>query len=83
MKAKRRDRGHWARSVLLAAVLIGGGSGCIRVKSDPVRVEPIRVEPIHIIVDVNVKVERELDNFFGDIDNPAAAAAQPAAEPKK
>ena len=37
--------------------------GCIRVKTDP-----IRVEPIHITMDVNVRISRELDNFFGDLD---------------
>jgi len=26
------------------------------------------VKPIHVTLDVNLKVERELDNFFGDLD---------------
>jgi len=26
------------------------------------------VSPIHVTLDVNLKVERELDNFFGDLD---------------
>ena len=30
------------------------------------------VKPIHITLDVNLKVERELDDFFGDIDQAAA-----------
>ena len=30
--------------------------------------EPIRVEPIHITVDVNVRVQKELNNFFDEID---------------
>lgn len=38
-------------------------AGCINVKT-----EPIEVKPIHITVDVNVKVERALDDFFGDLD---------------
>jgi hypothetical protein len=29
---------------------------------------PIEVKPIHITVDVNVKVDRALDDFFGDLD---------------
>lgn len=37
--------------------------GCIRVKSDPVRVEPIEIN-----VTVRVKVDRELDDFFDDLD---------------
>ena len=42
--------------------------GCVSVKT-----EPIEVKPIHITVDVNVKVEKALDDFFGDIDKKAAA----------
>lgn len=37
--------------------------GCVHVKTDP-----IEVKPIHITVDVNVKVEKALDDFFGDLD---------------
>jgi hypothetical protein len=43
-----------------ALLLLGG---CINVKT-----EPIEVKPIHITVDVNVKVEKALDDFFGDLD---------------
>ena len=32
--------------------------------SHRIDVEPIEVKPIHITVDVNVKVQRELDEFF-------------------
>jgi len=44
-------------------------AGCLSVKT-----EPIEVKPIHITVDVNVqvKVEKALQNFFGDIDRKAA-----------
>lgn len=38
-------------------------AGCVNVKT-----EPIEVKPIHITVDVNVKVDRALDDFFGDLD---------------
>lgn len=34
--------------------------GCIHVKMDPIKV--------HATVDVNVKVDRALDDFFGDLD---------------
>ncbi len=37
--------------------------GCVHVKTDP-----IEVKPIHITVDVNVRVEKALDDFFGDLD---------------
>jgi hypothetical protein len=40
-------------------------TGCTQHK---VEVAPVEVKPIHITIDVNVKVDRALDNFFGDID---------------
>ena len=36
-----------------------------------VAVAPVEVKPIHITIDVNVKVDRALDDFFGDIDETA------------
>jgi len=33
-----------------------------------VQVAPVEVKPIHITIDVNIKVDRALDDFFGDID---------------
>jgi Cft2 family RNA processing exonuclease len=35
-------------------------SACIHIKTDPV--------DVHMTVDVNVKVDRALDSFFGDLD---------------
>ncbi len=35
-------------------------TGCVHVKMDPIQV--------HAVVDVNVKVDRALDDFFGDLD---------------
>lgn len=35
--------------------------GCI---SHQVSVDPIEVKPIHVTVDVNVRVQRELDKYF-------------------
>jgi hypothetical protein len=29
-----------------------------------VEVEPLRIEPIHLTVDLNIRVDRELDEFF-------------------
>ncbi|GEM_PF-238823 len=40
--------------------------------SHKVEVAPVEVKPIHITIDVNVKVDRELDSFFSDIDETAA-----------
>ena len=36
--------------------------------SHRVEVAPVEVKPIHITIDVNVKVDRALDDFFSDID---------------
>lgn len=38
-------------------------SGCVNVTT-----APIEVKPIHITVDVNIKIEKELEDFFGDLD---------------
>jgi hypothetical protein len=41
--------------------------GCL---SHRVSMDPIEVKPIHVTVDVNVRVQRELDKFF-DYDTPS------------
>jgi hypothetical protein len=33
-----------------------------------VEVAPVEVKPIHITIDVNIKVDRALEDFFDDID---------------
>ena len=33
-----------------------------------VEVKPIKVEPIHITIDINVRVQKALDDFFDDIE---------------
>lgn len=38
-------------------------AGCMHVKTDP-----IEVKPIHITVDVNVRIERALEDVFGALD---------------
>ncbi len=42
-----------------------------------VDVKPVEIKPIHITIDVNVKVDRALDDFFGDIDEAAEAIKEP------
>jgi len=56
--------------VLAAAFPLLGG--CLNIKT-----QPIEVKPIHITVDVNVKVEKALDDFFGDLDKKSATIAKP------
>lgn len=43
----------------------------------------IRVAPIHVTVDVNVnvKIDKALDDFFGDLDKKSATLAPAAAKP--
>ena len=36
--------------------------------SHEVEVKPLEIKPIHITIDINVKVDRALDDFFGDLD---------------
>ncbi|MFZ9746370.1 MAG: hypothetical protein ACO3G4_07040 [Opitutaceae bacterium] len=52
--------------VLLAGVA-AFSAGCLNIKT-----AAIEVKPIHITVDVNVKVDRALKDFFGDLDKKAA-----------
>ena len=51
--------------ILLGALFVLIATGCTQHR---VEVAPVEVKPIHITIDVNVKVDRALDNFFGDID---------------
>ena len=51
--------------LLLSSVL--ALAGCLSV-----RTEPIEVKPIHITVDVNVKIDRALNDFFGVLDRKSA-----------
>ena len=51
--------------ILLSALFVLIAAGCTQHK---VEVAPVEVKPIHITIDVNVKVDRALDDFFGDID---------------
>lgn len=57
-----------SRLALLPLGLLLGG--CIHVSMDPIKV--------HAVVDVNVKVDRALTDFFGDLDKQTAQIATPA-----
>lgn len=47
-------------------------AGCLSVET-----KPIEVKPIHITVDVNVKVDKALDDFFGDLDKKSSTLNTP------
>ena len=51
--------------MLLCICSVLTAAGCF---SHKVEMAPVEVKPIHITIDVNVKVDRALDNFFEDID---------------
>jgi hypothetical protein len=58
--------------LLPPALLCLNFAGCLSVKT-----EPIEVKPIHVTVDVNVKVDKALDDFFGDLDKKSTTIATP------
>ncbi len=36
--------------------------------SHSVEVKPVEIKPIHITIDINVKIDQALDDFFDEID---------------
>jgi hypothetical protein len=59
------------RICLLAAALVLL-TACIKMKHEMV------IQPVHITVDVRIKIDRELEDFFGDIDKAAVPAENDA-----
>ena len=51
----------------LLAVAAAGFAGCLYTT--------VEVKPIHITVDVNVRVDKALDGFFGDLDKKSSTIA--------
>ena len=72
----------WHRWPLAAALALLATGGC---RTQHVVKTHHTIEPIHITIDVNVRVDRALDDFFADIDSaePAETAPEtPTEEPK-
>jgi hypothetical protein len=44
--------------------MIAAAAGLGACTRHTVDVQPIRVEPIHLTVDINVRIDRELEDFF-------------------
>lgn len=57
----------------LCAALAFTSWGCTR---HEVELKPVEIKPIHITIDVNVKIDKELDDFFGELDDAAEEAAE-------
>ncbi len=55
----------WKKWLLSALVLLAGTSAACT--QHRVEVAPVEVKPIHITIDVNVKIDREIDDYFGDL----------------
>ena len=53
--------------LLLAAIICLTAYGCST--QHKVEMAPVEVKPIHITIDVNVKVDKALDDFFSDVDD--------------
>jgi len=62
-------RKHWLPAAAVLWLLSGSLTSCAT--RHEVEVKPVEIKPIHITIDVNVKVDRALDDFFGDIDETA------------
>lgn len=58
--------------LLGCVALLAVASGCVRVSTDPIEVRPIQIN-----VDVNVRVDRALDDFFGNLDRKSATLDVP------
>ena len=53
--------------LILVAALVLLGQAC-QTQHKIETVHKIEVAPMHITIDVNVKVDKALDDFFGDLD---------------
>ena len=52
---------------VLAVLFLISGQAC-QTQHKVETVHKIEVAPMHITIDVNVKVDKALDDFFGDLD---------------
>ena len=58
--------------VFVGLVLLLAVTGCTHYQVDMTH----EVKPIHITLDINLKIDRELDNYFGAVDQAAKAEPQ-------
>lgn len=55
-----------------------GLGGCVQVKTDPIRIEPIYIE-----ITINHRIQRELEDIFGEIDKESETVGyRPLEEPQ-
>lgn len=58
----------WSRIALLCCCLPALTACRTKHEVDTTSKVELEVKPMHITIDVNVRVDRELENFFGDLD---------------
>jgi len=58
------------RILFLAGMAVALG-GCFTIRTEH------KIEPIHMTVDVYLRVDRELDSFFGDLDRASQTLEKP------
>lgn len=63
------------RTICITAVLLWTGA-CAKIDVETRHV----IEPIHITIDINVRIDKELDDFFGDIDKEEENLEESASE---
>ena len=69
-------------AVCFAGIAAMNIAGCVQIKTEN-EIKPIEVKPIHITVDINVKIDRALDDFFGELDEAEAGGKTGKKEVKK
>jgi len=52
-------------------------TACIKLKHE------MTIQPVHITVDVRIRIDRELENFFADIDKAAVTAEKDNTQKKE
>jgi hypothetical protein len=63
--------------ILLVAAPLLLTTACIKLKHE------MTIQPVHIMVDVTIKIDRELENFFADIDQAAVKPEKDNAQKKE
>ena len=58
------DGRHYFMAALIAVLLVL--SGCQT--HHEVEMKPVEIKPIHITIDVNIRVQKALDDFFDDLE---------------
>lgn len=58
--------GDMLKKIFFVSLFLLSFYGCNT--SHEVKMAPVEVKPIHITIDVRVKIEKDLDDFFGELD---------------